>query len=106
MCRYGRRVRRGRLVIAAVAAAVVLGGATSGCTETVAGTAAAAPPKVPRSPGIEPSTQVSPTPMPAGPRSALVVDPIADECLLNASEFEALVGGAVRPPEQATVVCL
>jgi hypothetical protein len=98
-------VRRGRLLTAAVAAAVVLGGGASGCTQLVAGSAAASPPKVPTGPGIPPpaTTRAQATPAPAGPRSALVVDPIADECLLNASEFGALVGGAVRPPAEATV---
>lgn len=78
-------------------AAALLGGASAGCTAVVPGTAAAAPPSVPDTPAPAPSAA------PPGPRSALVTDPIPDECLLNASEFGTLVGAAVRPPEQATV---
>lgn len=78
-------------------AAVLLGGASAGCTAAVPGTAAAVPPSVPATPA--PATSVAPP----GPRSALVVDPIPDECLLNASELGALVGGSVRPPEETTV---
>ncbi len=78
-------------------AAVLLGGASAGCAAVVPGTAAAAPPSVPDTPAPTPSAS------PSGARSALVPDPIPDECLLNASEFGALVGGAVRPPEETTV---
>jgi hypothetical protein len=72
--------------------AVVLGAPAAGCTVTVPGTAAAAAPDAGTG-----------SPGPAGTRSELVADPVADECLLNASEFGALVGGPVQPPEQATV---
>ncbi len=93
MSRYRRRVRCGWVPV--LVAAVLLGGASAACTAVVPGTPGAAAPQVADDP--------SPSPTTAGPRSALVADPIPDECLLNASEFGALVGGAVRPPEEATV---
>lgn len=68
----------------------------------VPGIGTAAPPTAPaetpdqRTPPTAPHT-------PPGPRAALDADPIADECLLNASEFGALVDGPVRPPEQGTI---
>ena len=80
----------------ALVAAVLLGGASAGCTAVVPGTPAATAPRVTDDPTRAPATA-------SGSRSALVTDPIPDECLLNASEFGALVGGAVRPPEEATV---
>jgi len=79
-----------------VVAAVLL----VGCTQTVAGSGVAAPATAPRS--TTPSTPSSPA-APTGssaPRSDLEVDVVDDECLLNASEFGALIGQAVRPPEQ------
>ena len=72
----------------------------SGCTSVVPGTAVAAPPSVPAGPPI---SSAPAAPSPSGPRSGLEVDVVDDECLLNASEFGALVGGPVRPPEQGTV---
>lgn len=87
-------------------AAVLLGGASAGCTAVVPGTATAAPPQMANPPDVasqNPTGQNPTTPVPAGPRSALIVDPIRDECLLNASEFGLLVGGPVRPPQEVTV---
>jgi len=89
-------------MVTAIAVAAALATGTAGCTVVVPGAATAAPPRVPTGPGIPESTSADATPT-AGPRSALEVDPIADECLLDASEFGALVGGSVRPPTQATV---
>lgn len=81
--------------LAAVGLAVVV----AGCTQVVPGQGvAAAPPPDPTAP----ATTAAPAP-PAAPRSGLVADVLADECLLNASEFGALVGQAVRPPEQGGV---
>jgi hypothetical protein len=78
----------------------------AGCTSVVTGDAAPAPPTVPagtapREPSGPPS--LPPPGAPLGPRAGLDADALADECLLNASEFGALVGGPVRPPEQGTV---
>ncbi len=57
----------------------------------------------PSGPGA-PSGSAAPDPTPSGkPRSGLVVDSVENECLLDASEFGALVGMAVRPPEEGTV---
>lgn len=71
----------------------------SGCTQVVTGAGAAGR----DSNAASPTPEASPPAAPAGPRSTLEVDPIDDECLLNASEFGALVGSAVRPPAQSTV---
>ena len=77
-------------------AAALLGGASAGCTVVVPGTPAAATPRVPDDRTRSPAAA-------SGPRSTLVTDPVPDECLLNASEFGALVEGPVRPPEASTV---
>ncbi len=74
--------------------------AAAGCTATVPGTAAPAPPVVV---DATPSPSSAPAAPPPGPRSGLDVDVLPDECLLNAAEFGALVGRPVRPPEQSTV---
>lgn len=77
-----------------LAAAVLLGG----CSQVVPGAATAAPPAVPAAP--DPAT---PGPGAPAPRSGLTADVVADECLLNAAEFGALLGEAVRPPAQGAV---
>lgn len=82
-------------------ALAVVGTVGTGCTTVVPGTAAAPPP--PSSTKPSPRTSVPPPSVPSGPRSGLDIDVINDECLLNASEFGALVGGSVRPPEQDSV---
>jgi hypothetical protein len=88
--------------MAAGVSAVVL----SGCTQVVAGSGGAAPPRVPAITSV-PSTAPSPSGAPqTGPpaaRSGLEIDVLDDECLLNASEFGELVGTAVRPPVQGSV---
>jgi hypothetical protein len=92
-------VRRGRLGVAAVV--IVLAAAVPGCAEVVPGVALPTP-----STGAEAAAPASPTASPGappGPRSGLDADPIADECLLDAAEFGALVGTAVRPPAQDSV---
>lgn len=81
-------------------AVVVMAGLVSGCTAVVRGEAVAAAPVVPVVTGAPSPT--APT-APASPRSGLDADVLADECLLNASEFGALVGTAVRPPTQDSV---
>lgn len=83
-------MRRGRLGLALAALVVAL----AGCTETVPGNPTAAP--------SDPTVAEQPA-APAPPRSALVADVIADECLLNADEFGRLVGEPVKPPAQGTV---
>jgi hypothetical protein len=88
-------VRRGRLGVAAVV--IVLAAAVPGCAEVVPGVALPTP-----SAGAEATAPASPVASP-GPRSGLDADPIADECLLDAAEFGALVGTAVRPPAQDNV---
>lgn len=84
-------MRRARLAMVTIALAV----AVSGCATVLPGRAAPVAPTVPTGPGT--------TVAPAAPRSGLEADVVADECLLNAAEFGALVGVAVRPPEQGTV---
>ncbi len=75
------------------------GWALAGCSQVVEGSAAVAPLRVPAS-----SPTAAPSPAPDVPaRSGLDVDVVDDECLLNASEFAALVGTAVRPPKQGSV---
>jgi hypothetical protein len=103
--RYGRRVRHAGWRPAIAGLAVTALALTAGCTSVVPGSASAAPPTVPREPAVAPTTVTpSPTPgAPPGPRAGLDADPFPDECLLNASEFGALVGAPVRPPEQGTV---
>lgn len=83
-----------------IAASAVL---LAGCSSVVAGTPAAVAPRVP---GATSTTAAPPSPTlgpPAGPRGALQADVLPDECLLNAAEAGALVGTAVRPPEQGSV---
>lgn len=70
-----------------------------GCTRVVPGSPVAAPPPVAAGSSAPATTSAQP----AAPRGGLDVDVVAGECLLNASEFGALVGEAVRPPEQGTV---
>jgi hypothetical protein len=86
--------------------------AAAGCTSVVPGVGTAAAPTVSAGPTVSaeappPPTRTSaPVPPPGslpGPRAGLDADPIADECLLNASEFGELVGGPVRQPEQGTI---
>ena len=92
-------MRLGRALVGVAVAALPLG--LLGCTSVVAGEAAPAPPGVPAGSPAPP-----PLPLPGvqvGPRAGLDADPLPDECLLNASEFGALVGGPVRPPEQGSV---
>ncbi len=79
---------------------VVLAIAVTGCTTVVTGRGVAAPPTVPAT--TAPSSPAPPA-SPAPSRSGLDVDVLSDECLLNASEFGALVGEAVRPPAQDSV---
>jgi hypothetical protein len=69
----------------------------------VPGIGTAAPPAETPGPRTSLTTPVPPPGQGAGPRAALDADPIADECLLNASEFGALVDRPVRPPEQGTI---
>ena len=70
--------------------------AATGCTVAVPGSGVATPP------GVE-ATQAPVPATPPGPRSGLDVDPLPDECLLNAAEFGDLVGATVRPPVQGSV---
>ncbi len=86
----------------AIALAVASAIGTAGCTTVVAGVGVAAPAttKVTR-PG--PTTSAPPSGPTAGPRSGLDVDAVTNECLLDASEFGALVGGSVQPPKQDRV---
>lgn len=87
-------MRHAALVSTLLACAVA-----TGCTTVVPGSGSAALPGAAPAPATAPPTAG----VPAGPRSGLQADVVADECLLNASEFGALVGTAVRPPEQGTV---
>ena len=109
-----RRVRLGRALAGFVAATLPV--ALVGCTAVIPGEGSAAPPTVPPEtsfpaepptttpPARPPTTSpTAPPPPPAGPRAGLDTDAIRNECLLNASEFGALVGGPVRPPEQGTI---
>jgi hypothetical protein len=79
---------------------VVFAVAVAGCTTVVPGAGVAAAPVTPTEPALPPQ---SPPTVPAGPRSGLEVDALADECLLNAAEFGDLVGAVVRPPAQGSV---
>ena len=105
---YGRRVRRtwlGRTLAGFAVATLPL--AAAGCTSVVTGSAAAAPPTVTAETSVAPEPTIPPRPPPStaplGARTGLDADPFPDECLLDASELSALVGGPVRPPEQGTV---
>ncbi|MHA6794168.1 hypothetical protein ACVGVM_11760 [Pseudonocardia bannensis] len=74
----------------AVLAALV----TPGCTHTVDGVpAAAAGPPSATTRGVAP----------AGPRTGLDADVVSDECLLDATQFAALLGEPVLEPENLTV---
>lgn len=67
----------------------------AGCSRPVAGI-----------PAVAPATAASPTagaPPPSTRAIALVPDVLADECLLDAVEFEALLGRPVRSPQQSVV---
>jgi hypothetical protein len=77
----------------------------TGCTVTIPGDGVPAPPTVAAAATPVPGTSPEPTPpaAPPGPRSSLDVDPLPDECLLNAAEFGDLVGATVRPPAQGSV---
>jgi hypothetical protein len=83
---YRRRVRR---TWSAALLVVALAVSPAGCTQVVPGAGA------PREPVVAVTPPTS--------RGGLVADPVADECLLDASEFGALVGRAVRPPRTSTV---
>jgi hypothetical protein len=81
--------------------ALLAGGALllAGCTTVVPGTGVAAAPGPP-----DPPPATGPAAPPAeGPRSALAADVVADECLLDALAFTALLGEPVLPPEQQQV---
>jgi hypothetical protein len=78
---------------------VVLAVAVAGCTTVVPGSGTSARPAV----GPGSAAASAPPSGAAAPRSGLEPDVLADECLLNAAEFGALVGEAVRPPEQGSV---
>ncbi len=70
----------------------------AGCTTAVPGTGSPAP-----GPAPPPSTSAA-DPTPSAPtRSALAADVLADECLLDALGFSALLGRPVLPPEQGEV---
>lgn len=86
---------RGRLVAAAVGAAVVGTVAAGGCTALVPGVPAPAA-------GANPPAPAPGAPRVA-PRTGLVVDVLPDECLLFASELGALVGRPVPRPAQGVV---
>jgi hypothetical protein len=77
---------------------MLAGGAVllAGCTTAVPGTGVAAPP----TPAVD--TGVAPAPA-TEPRNALRADVVADECLLDAVAFTALLGEPVLPPEQQQV---
>lgn len=94
-------MRRGRLGSLTILL-VLVGTLGAGCTTVVEGSGAAAP-SVPATTDATTPTTTAPPSGTAGPRSGLDVDPVADECLLNASELGALVGGSVQPPEQDSV---
>ena len=70
--------------------------AATGCTVTVPGSGAATTAGVEAAEAPVPAT-------PPSPRSGLDVDPLPDECLLNAAEFGELAGATVRPPLQGSV---
>jgi hypothetical protein len=95
-----RRAWLGRTLAGFVVAALPLGPVA--CTTVVPGHATAAPPAAPAARSGTPPATPAPPPAP-GPRAGLDADPLPDECLLDASEFGALVGGPVRPPAQGTV---
>lgn len=83
------------LAVAALAA-VAVGALGTGCTATVAGRAVAGPVVAP--PGVSGSV-----PAGGGAPAALRPDVLPDECLLDAAQFTALVGRAVRPPAPVAV---
>jgi hypothetical protein len=95
-----RRARLGRTLAGLAVATLPL--AAAGCATLVTGSATAAPPTVPAETSVAPEP-TTPPPPPLGARAGLDADPFPDECLLDASELSALVGGPVRPPEQGTV---
>ncbi len=93
-----------RTVLGLLAGGAVL---LAGCTTAVPGTGVAAPPPATApAPGAPAPPEAAPPagePPEGGPRSALAADVVADECLLDALEFSALLGEPVLPPEQQRV---
>lgn len=78
--------------------------AAAGCTRAVVGVPSAAPPHA--SPlSTTPAAAPAPAPAPAAPAgpSRLEPDVLADECLLDAARFAALLGVPVRTPTQSVV---
>ncbi len=110
----------GRWLLPLLVGLLAAAGAT-GCTRTVAGAPAAAPPHafpVTAPPAPTPDTAppaptpdtAPPAPTPATPEPAPVAGPaalepdvLADECLLDARRLGALLGARVRPPERSVV---
>jgi hypothetical protein len=72
----------------------------AGCTTVVPGSGRAAGPVAVTGAPVAPETTAAPPP----PQSALAADVVADECLLDALGFSALLGEPVLPPEQGRVV--
>lgn len=90
---------------------VLLAALAAGCTRSVAGVPSAAPPPTfpstaaatPGPASVEaPGGSPGATPTPAGP-SRLEPDVLPDECLLDATQFAALLGRPVRAPAQSVV---
>jgi hypothetical protein len=90
-----------RTVLGLLAGGAVL---LAGCTTAVPGTGVAAAPAT-TAPAPAPPAGAPPEggPPAGGPRSALAADVVADECLLDALAFSALLGEPVLPPEQQRV---
>lgn len=80
-------------------AAVMAGG----CATTVPGTGRPAPGPVAETGTGTGTATLVPFVAAPGPRPALAADVLADECLLDALGFSALLGVPVLPPEQADV---
>ncbi len=82
----------------------VLSGA-AGCTSVVTGQGRAAPDLAVSGPSTSAETIPTGAPTDAAPatRSSLAADVVADECLLDALGFSALLGTPVLPPEQSEV---
>jgi hypothetical protein len=76
--------------------------AVAGCTRSVTGTPAVAPPH--SFPVAAPPEHTgTPVPKPTAAATALQADVLPDECLLDAAQLAALLGRPVRPPEQSVV---
>lgn len=88
-----------RTVLGLLAGGAVL---LAGCTTAVPGTGVAAAPPI-TTPAPRAPAPPEGGPPEGGPRSALAADVVADECLLDALEFSALLGEPVLPPEQQRV---